>query len=313
VIIVATDDDIRALLNLMSSNPVILRIELLESFQQLLNSLNLFCTALRNDQSLPAWVSRTEQEINNGLEVRAKAISLYQALWYEDSQDGRETLTCPGIIGASPATLEAAHACNAAKDAFKAAVLQLKTLSKTEAGLLMTDLHRRNEEVATAMKRMGAARLNLKQAYRHIPLLDSRPLKIGFTWSKQGRTIQRTNVRETRRLLERRRETPQVKQELGRLTSLPDSEQLARVRGVCPHLRANIVFADSGKASNRRRLIQAPLPILVPLQENEALPDFVPIETEPQDNPRLRRSDVRIEDDVFLPSIRVYRYREPYR
>ncbi|NJN48378.1 MAG: hypothetical protein HC808_20005 [Candidatus Competibacteraceae bacterium] len=300
-------------MNNMNSNPATLRIELLETFQQLLSCLNLFCAAVRHDQRLPAWVSRTDQEINAGLEVRAKAISLYQALWYEDSQDGRETLTCPGIIGASPATLEAAHTCNGAKDAFKAAVLQLKTLSKTEAGLLMTDLHRRNEEVATAMKRMGAARLNLKQAYRHIPLLDSRPLKIGFTWSKQGRTIQRTSVGETRRLLERRRETPQIRQELSRLNSLPDSEQLARVRGVCPHLRANIVFADGGKVSNHRRLIQAPLPILVPLQANKPLPDFVPIDTEPQDNPRLRRSDVRIEDDVFLPSIRVYRYREPYR
>jgi hypothetical protein len=297
----------------MSINPTILRIELLENFQHLLTDLNQFCATVHHDYRLPAWVSRTEQEVHAGLDVRAKAISLYQALWYQDSQDGRETLTCPGIIGASPPTLEAAHACNAAKDAFKAAVLQLKTLSKAEAGLIMTDLHRRNEEVATAMKRMGAARLNLKQAYRHIPLLVRRPLKIGFTWSKQGRTIQRTSVGETRRLLERRRETPQVELELRRLTSLPDSEQLARVRGVCPHLRANIVFADGGRASQRRRLIQAPLPILVPLQANEPLPDFVPIESEPQDSPRLRRSDVRIEDDVFLPSIHVYRYREPYR
>ncbi|MEE4376662.1 MAG: DNA replication terminus site-binding protein [Candidatus Competibacteraceae bacterium] len=297
----------------MNSNPATLRIDLLENFQHLLSSLNQFCTALRNDNRLPAWVSRTEQEINASLAPRTKAISLYQALWYEGDQDGRETLTCPGIIGASPATLEAARTCNTKKDKFKAIVLQLKILSKAEASLIMADLHSRNEEVATAMKRMGAARLNLKQAYRHIPLLDRRPLKIGFTWSKQGRTIQRTNVSETRRLLERRRETPQIRQELNQLSTLPDNEQLARVRGVCPHLRANIVFAEGGKASNRRRLIQAPLPILVPLQGNEALPDFVPIETEPQDNPRLRRSDVRIEDDVFLPSIRVYRYREPYR
>lgn len=59
--------------------------------------------------------------------------------------------------------------------------------------------------------------------------------------------------------------------------------------------------------------MQAPLPILVPLSPGEDLPEFVPIAPEPLDSPRLRRSDVRIEDTLFLPSIRVYRYREPYR
>jgi hypothetical protein len=58
---------------------------------------------------------------------------------------------------------------------------------------------------------MGAARLNLKQAYRHIPLLERCPIKIGFTWSKQGRVIQRTSVAAARRLLEQRVETPQIR------------------------------------------------------------------------------------------------------
>jgi hypothetical protein len=251
--------------------------------------------------------------MDTDLDMRGKAAYLYQALWYEDSQDGRETLTCPGIVGASPVTLDMARALNAAKDAFKGAVLALKALPKTEAGRLLDDLHRRDDQVALAMQRMGVARLNLKQAYRHVPILDRRPLKIGFTWSKQGRTIQRTTVAEARRLLEQRRESPQVLVEINRLTSLPESECLARVRSVCPHLRANIVFASGGPPARQRRLMQAPLPILVPLRPGEALPEFVPIAPEPLDSPRLRRSDVRIEDTLFLPSIRVYRYREPYR
>ena len=55
--------------------------------------------------------------------------------------------------------------------------------------------------------------------------------------------------------------------------------------------------------------MQTPLPVLVPLQLGERLPDFVPITPEPVDTPRLRRTDVRIEDAPFLPSIRVHRYR----
>ncbi len=295
------------------SSAVALRVTLLASFEALLARLDAFCAAVRQDTTLPAWVSRTESELIDGLDMRFKAIQLYRALWYEDSQDGRETLTCPGIIGAGSDTLATAHACNTAKDDFKGAVLALKTLGRLEANAAMADLHRRQESVAVAMRRMGAARLNLKQAYRHIPLLEQRPLKIGFTWSKQGRVIQRTSVAAARRLLEQRVESPQIQLELQRLAQIRDDEMLARVRGVCPHLRANIVFAAPVGAGVQRRLMQAPLPILVPLQRGERLPEFVPVAPEPPANPRLRRADVRIEDDPFLPSVRVHRYRAPYR
>jgi hypothetical protein len=272
----------------------------------------LLCVAVRRDSALPAWVSRTPEEIEQAVAMRGKAIHLYHALWYEEGQEGRDTLTCPGIVGASPATLESAQACNASKEEFKRAILALKGLSKAESNALMSDLHHRNEEVAAAMRRMGAARLNLKQAYRHIPLLAERPIKIGFTWSKQGRAIQRTSVGEARRLLERRRDSPQLRLELQRLANIPEKEILARVRSVCPHLRANIVFENKENGSERR-LMQAPLPILVPLQPGQGLPEFVPVAPEPPENPRLQRSDVRIEEELFLPSIRIHRYREQYR
>lgn len=293
----------------MSDPSASLRVTLLERFKELFACLDRFCMMVRRDIALPVWVSRSEAEAVENVDMRNKAIQLYRALWYEKDQDGRETLTCPGIVGASLETLEVAYRCNAAKDAFKAAVLALKTLERSEATAVLADLHHRQEFVAMAMRRMGAARLNLKQAYRHIPLLDERPLKIGFTWSKQGRVIQRTNVSSARRLLEQRVETPQTRLDLQRLAEIPDDEVLARVRSVCPHLRANIVFASSRGFRAQRRLMQTPLPILVPLQQGEYLPDFVPVSAEPLDTPRLRRADVRIEDEPFLLSVRIHRYR----
>lgn len=291
-----------------------LRVALLNRFEALLVQLDAFCSAVRQDAILPVWVSRTENELLENLDMRFKAIQIYRALWYEDSQDGRETLTCPGIVGASPATLEAARSCNIAKDEFKAAVLALKVLGRVETHTAMADLHRRWESVAVAMRRMGAARLNLKQAYRHIPALERRPLKIGFTWSKQGRVIQRTSVAAARRLLEQRAETPQTRLELQRLAEIRDPEMLARVRGVCPHLRANLVFtSEAGSPEVYRRLMQAPLPILVPLRRGERLPEFVTVSPEPPTTPRLRRADIRIEDEPFLPSVRIHRYRDHYR
>lgn len=297
----------------MKSASVTVRMALLSSFETLLARIDAFSAALRQDHALPVWVSRTDEELAENQDMRAKAIQVYRALWYQDSQDGRATLTCPGIVGASAATLVAAHACNAAKEQFKTAVLALKELDRAETRSAMADLHQRWESVAIAMRRMGAARLNLKQAYRHAPLLERRPLKIGFTWSRQGRVIQRTSVATARRLLEQRVSTPSIQRELQQLAELSPDEMLARVRSVCPHLRANIVFPQDATGQTPRRLMQAPLPILTPLRPGEPLPEFVAVAPFPPLQPRLRRADVRIEDEPFLPSIRVHRYRDPYR
>jgi hypothetical protein len=122
--------------------------------------------------------------------------------------------------------------------------------------------------------------------------------------------IQRTTVAEARQLLERRRSVSAAEHE--KLARLSESEMLARVRTVVPHLRANLVFED-GTGGIQRRLMQTPLPLLVPLAPPQPLPEFVPIPAEPVGQIRLRRSDVRIEDEPFLPSIRIHRYKTAYR
>lgn len=293
-------------------DPTGLRIQVLDSFENMLAALSHFCACVRKDTDFPLWVALTEQEEADNQGQRDKAINLYQSLWYEDGQDGRETITRPGILGASTETLDAALVCNDSKDAFKQAVLALKKLPLSQSTAALDELHTRDEKVAAAMQRMGAARLNLKQAYRHIPLLETRPVKVGFTWSKQGRTIVKTSVNEARRLLERRTETPQTRAELHKLSQVSELETLARVRSVCPHLRANIVFRDAD-GETERRLMQTPLPLLIPLQVGEPLPEFVPIPAEPVGSVRLRRSDVKIEDEIFLPLLHIHRYRPSYR
>lgn len=290
----------------------VLRTDVLTSYEQLIGSLQQLSIAIQEDRYLPVWAPLSDYELQTGIEMRTKVAHLYSALWYEDGQDGRDTINCPGLIGAGSNTVQCIHAANNAKDAFKNAVLALKSVTKAEANSVMADLNRRNEEVAATMRRMGAARLNLKQAYRRIPVLEERPLKVGFTWSKQGRTIQRTTVAEVRGLLESRMITPQLQVEMERLGSIPSSEILARVRTVCPHLRANIVFMNDNNEL-KRRLIQAPIPIAVHLRAGEPLPDFVPVDSEPTAVRRLQRSDMRLEDEAFLPSLRVFRYREASR
>lgn len=294
------------------ADAALLGITLLDSFERLVTHIGDFSHRLALDTDRPLWVSLTDQEVAEKLDMRSKAVRLFQSLWYEDGQDGRATQTCPGIVGASAAVASAAIELNRRKDQFKQAVLALKGLDKNQAKHALDGLHKRNAEVAAAMRRMGTARLNLKQAYRHVPLLEKRPQKIGFTWSKQGRTIQRTTVAEARRLLQRRSESVQVNSELSKLGQIPEDEILARVRSTSPHLRANVVFVNADD-SLERRLVQAPLPILVPLADGEPLPEFVPIPPEPAGQIRLKRSDVKIEEEPFLPLLRVHRYQPAYR
>ena len=288
-----------------------LRLDLFTRYEGLLSSLLSFSSAMRGDSALPIWVSRTEQELADQRDMRLKAIELFQQLWYLDDQDGRETITCPGLIGASETTLDSARALNQAKDDFKQAVLALKTLRKSQADALISDLHKRENTVATALRRMGTARLNLKQTYRHIPLLLVKPLKVGFTWSKQGRTIQRITVAEAQKLLSKRQATPLITTALQKLSGLSPTEPLARARPVVPHLRANIVF--DANFNPQRRLVQTPLPVLVPVKPNQTLPEFVPIPPDPIGQERLKRSDVKIEDTPFIPLLGIYRYKEPFR
>ena len=289
----------------------LIRLQVLESFQALSQSLQHLRSVLSAEADYPAWVALTADEQAAQVDARHKALDLYCALWYVDGQDGRDTLSCPGVLGASTKAIRAALECNQAKDQFKAAILALKRLAKPQALVLLDELQQRQADVAWSLRRIGAARLNLKQAYRHIPTLSECPHKIGFTWSRQGRTIQRTTVEQARELLERRANNDVQQGELRKLAEVPEEEMLARVRSVCPHVRANLLFKRD--QHSERRLIQAPLPILVPLAAGQPLPEFVATGTEPSGQQRQPRSDVRIEEQAFLPSIRVHRYHPRYR
>lgn len=295
----------------MDNTKTTLKLDLFARYQQLLAALVDFSSALRDDTHLPLWVSRSEQEIEKQRDMRQKAIQLFQQLWYLDEQEGRETITCPGLIGASDTTMNSAQTLNAAKDEFKQAVLALKSIRKNQADALLAELHERDPKVASALQKMGTARLNLKQTYRHVPLLTTKPVKVGFTWSQHGRTIQRISVAEVRNLLSKRPSAPMIEIALNKLASLSANEPLARARSVVPHLRANVVFDDS--VTPKRRLVQTPLPLLIPLRTGESLPEFIPIAPQPMGQERLKRSDIKIEETPFIESLGIYRYKEAFR
>lgn len=320
------------------------RIELLEAFKALKEALTIFESALDADEALPAWFLPPEAlQINAGANVRSQAYTLIQQLEYLDGQKPREILVGAGIFAASENTLQCITHLNQCKDRFKEAMLALKKanikmndhfLSEQFEPLLETrrsitndslpnlPLDTRSETVAKTLKKVGLARLHLKQCYRRIPIFFERPLKVSWTWANT-KAITRITVEQAKKLLSKQGNDQTIEQQLIKLYALSPNEPLAIVQELAPHLRANVVFLNNepGKLNEpsklqeaptnpeRRIMVKGPIPLFYLAQKNDIFPRIRPPGLKRGKNKARRiRSDVKLDPDPFLPTIRVHRY-----
>jgi hypothetical protein len=284
--------------------------DLVLAFDDLAFGLAKFCDLL-NKQQPQCWVALSEDEQN--LDPLKKARSYYQDIWYRDQQDGRETRSCYGLVMASEATIILAQEINLAKDSFKALVQKIQ---KTDKDLWLShkaQLNTRHKTLRNQLYYTGLGRIHLKQLYRHIPILTHHPEKIGFTWYSNGRSIKKLTVAQAEtKLLAMGEEKTHIQQQLQKLRLLPQHEILAQIQTQVPVVRANLVFKllnEKGHAETIRKAMNVSLPLLVPQQNNRLLPAFNRIDEQPPSTrTRIARSDFKICEEVFLPSLRVHRY-----
>ncbi|WP_286291861.1 DNA replication terminus site-binding protein [Methylomarinovum tepidoasis] len=216
---------------------------------------------------------------------------------YPDDRDGRETDPCPGIIGAGPRTLALAGALNQARDAFKQAVLAVNRNDRERARRLMAT--------------QGFPRLHFKQLYRHQPILLRKPHSIRFTWGAT-RSIKRISRQEAYRRLTALAgddPSPGYLRQLELLAQHPKDEPIAIVQDLKPHIKANVCWIQGSGRDRQviRKMISAPLAILIPLDPGEVLPEHSAAYPDAR-KPRKPRADTKIEREPFLPSIRGHRY-----
>lgn len=269
---------------------------LIHSFNALRNAIDQFINQLCNEKNRPAWVFNIEGEEWQSTAAREQLANILKQLEFIDDQDGRETIICPGIIGASGSTIRAAFSLNKARDRFKNAVLTVNESDKERAHTIMT--------------KIGFARIHFKQIYRHLPILLKKPHSIRYTWGTT-RSIKKISREEARKKLLEIDSTanPGIFRQLEALENLPHDEPLAVVQDLKPHIKANLTWVkqtEPGKIT--RKMISAALPILIPLDPDAQLP--IHAASFPKDTAfkRKRRSDVKIEPIPFLPSIRAHRY-----
>lgn len=260
------------------------------------------------DAGEPAGVPAWSDVPLEGQAAREHAIAEIMRTHCHPDQHPSTVTRAPGAIAASPATLDAAIAVNAAKDAFWEAAQKISPRQAT----------RRRELHAMI------PRISLMQTRRHVVAWTRKPERIQFTWAAHTSSTRQVTVRDLdQELVNRLRRGPpegydrerwQRLLEYGRkrLAELPESECVAIQTPMAPHVRAHVYTRDEDTHKTVRKMIAAPLPFLYPDDGGEPisirpLPAFDP---EAESVPHAGRM---IEDEPFVAGLRLFRYREGYR
>ncbi|WP_304526807.1 DNA replication terminus site-binding protein [Halomonas sp. I5-271120] len=239
----------------------------------------------------------------------AWAKSALTDFWYSDGQDGRTTRPYIGLVAANHLIIEQVKAVNEAKDAFRKAAAILQEYDKTLVSEIKASLPSRHAHLHENLSGAGLARLHLKQTWRHIPYFEPTLSRVKMAWYTSGRSIKRLSVSDAEKLLMNYdTDSDHIRIQLSKLAGLPSGEMLAQVQTQAPVMRANLFLEEPMDDGRLRKAMNLPLPLFV-LSPSGKLPDHnEPPPYPPEKRSRSVRSDNRIEDDPYLPSIRAHRY-----
>ena len=231
-------------------------------------------------------------------------------MWHEQDQDGRETRNYIAVVAANDELLMTIDAVNQAKVSFSDQLQHIKQAFPQTLSDAKSRLPQRHPHVDEVLRRNGLARLHLKQSWRQLPIAQAPVSRIRFAWYSSGRSIKRLSVQEAEhKLLQLDTDAPHIRIQLRKLAGIPSGEVLAQVQTQAPLMRANLFFTEPLDDGHTRRALNAAMPIFVP-DNNQRLPHInLPTPEPPITRTRARRRDEKLEQDVFLTSLRVYRYR----
>lgn len=231
--------------------------------------------------------------------------------WYQDGQDGRATRSHVGLVAADEALMARVREANAAKADFAALLRRIRADAADLIPELKAVLPFRHPALHDHLRGQGLARLHLKQCWRAVPLAEAPLARVRLAWYRSGRSIKRLTVREAQELLlDLDQEAPHVRIQQRQLAGIPDGEPLARVQDQAPLMRANLFYREPLPDGRGRRALNVALPLFVPSPDGR-LPDHnIPPASPPASRTRALRSDARLESEPFLPSLRIYRYRD---
>lgn len=279
--------------------------ELESDFDRLIEAVEQLATAYANHPT-PAW-ALSETEVDAQWLRRALT-----DFWYQDGQDGRETRNYIGVVVAGPAVMDAVQTVNLGKARFAETLKRIRQSAPRLIPEVKAVLPFRHPVLHDHLRGQGLARLHLKQCWRQVPIADAPLSRIRLAWYTSGRSIKRLSAADAEaRLKQMDLSAPHIQIQLRKLADIPNGEPLAQIQQQAPVMRANLFFREALADGRMRRAMNLPLPLFIP-DPALKLPHLNdPPVRPPATRTRARRSDQRLEDDIFLKSLRVYRYRNP--
>lgn len=273
-------------------------------FEMLVNSLQTLRELLQEEQGA-CWMLGSD----SAKQSRQMLQDCLQDIWYLDGQDGRVTRSYPGLVACSSETWEQLGSVNYCKLTFSRAIEAIRRENPEELAEARQRLASRHQALHLHLSSEGLARLHLKQAWRQIPGCDTPLSQVRFSWYSSGRSIRRIRSKEAEyRLRQMNSEAPHIQIQLKKLAAISPEEPLAQVQKQAPLMRANLFFKDPLPGLPARKAINIAMPLFI-LSSDGSLPKFNQPNVEPPEaRNRAKRSDNRLEDEPFLPSIRVFRY-----
>jgi len=237
----------------------------------------------------------------------------FSTIDYGIDDDLNASVRCVGVACAARAAVEQGERLNVAKERLQriCAPLQRHRMRIRIRNADGEDVVRMTSVVRVILRQIGRAQLNLRSAYRRVPILGAQPARIAFT-----RTLTRRVRRLTREALFERLEfsgKPGAAEDRERLRAAPDSH-FALADPHIPNVRANVWY-QARDARNRDCVqISAELPIIYRCGRSPTLPAIsFPDSADwarAADGPRRPRT-TKLEPDAFLRTLPVFRYRAP--
>lgn len=220
-------------------------------------------------------------------------------------KDGRETQVWLGAIGVDQDQLELAKEVNRCKDRFQEAVHNLRQRVQQENSGGESHAYKTFRKILSD-NRLGL--VSLRQAYRHIHLLEEAPASIRFSFSVGGRSIKRMTIGQAKDLLVKKGwEGKNIEVAFAKLNNQKTGHVVAQVQELAGYFKANVAWPEPDEGEVRRQTIPVFLPILY-LASSEITPSH---QTHPPTSSQTRtkpRSDRKLESEPFIQGLRLYAY-----
>jgi hypothetical protein len=285
------------------------KLAIAAALRNLEHSLELFVAALAH-QAGPA----STDGAGSDAEARRRICEAFAAIDYAQEDEANQSHSCLGVVGGSAAVIDRAAAVNEAKARLREVCAPLQNarmripVKDGQGGQVVKSL----PLVRVILRELQRSDLNLLAAYRKIPILTGRVERVAYTRART-RAVYRKTRAEIVALLEAS-PRPLAADDRQRLQQLPAREtHLALVKEHYTNIRANVWFRGLDSRNRGRVMIAAELPLLYPLGRSKEIPEIKYPSAEEGTRATLKPRAGKLEDEPFLQSLPVYRYRPVVR